>query len=248
MKTKLALLLFATMAFAIQCKKNEYTPTDTTTIKGYLVDVSNREPLANGKVVLIKSYIPSPGSMICCYQTRNVLHTDDNGWFDYSFKHNPDSLYDIACVVDGYTTNYLVGPSNSFYPLCISGMEGIKKGFTNIYSDQKRCSGTDTKDQDVGILRYPEIRLAPFGEVRVRVVNVPPANNSDQLFLRLEDTPISARTVHNGAVVDDYVTGNVRGNRYSKITWSKTINGIFSYHEDSVYVKKGETADYLLEY
>ena len=91
------------------------------------------------------------------------------------------------------------------------------------------------------------VGLAPYGTLRVHVKNVPQANGSDVLKLQLEQTGTTAKH-YNGANIDEYALTKTFANRYSIIKWWTIIDGQQTYHEDSVYVGKGETADYLLEY
>jgi hypothetical protein len=108
------------------CKKDkEYVPGDTTYLKGYVIDVSTQEPIANAEVQLIKSIIRNAGNGICCYSIRNTLYTDQNGWFEYAFKHDPDSINHIATTAPGYNYNYASGGNNQLYPPCITGMASL---------------------------------------------------------------------------------------------------------------------------
>jgi hypothetical protein len=91
------------------------------------------------------------------------------------------------------------------------------------------------------------VGLAPYGTLRVHVKNVSPANGSDLLRLRIENTGTNIKE-YQGANIDEYAWTNTFANRYSIIKWWTIIDGQQTYHEDSVFVPKGETANYLLEY
>ena len=229
------------------CKKEqEYQPGDTTFLSGYVVDVSNLEPIANAEVQLIKSVIRSPASGICCYAIRNKIFTDENGYFEYAFKHHPDSIYDIATTAPGYSYNYASGPGGN-YPLCITGMASVNKGFINEYNDEKACSFNNfDRAKEEGIVKRSVVRLAPFGTLRVHVKNVPPSNSSDQLRINYENGPFSTLS---GAFVNEILENpRVRANRYARIRWTTVIQGQLTSYEDSIYVPKGEVVTYLLEY
>jgi hypothetical protein len=248
MKTNLFFISFIILLGLSTCKKDkEYIPGDTTYLNGYVIDVSTQEPIANAEVQLIKSIIRNAGNGICCYSIRNKIYTDQNGWFEYEFKHHPDSLYDIATTAAGYNYNYASGSNSVLYPRCISGMTPLNKGFTNVFLDEKGCSGLNTELKDEGIMTYSMVGLAPYGSLRVHVKNVPPANGSDVLKLQLENTGTTAKH-YNGAYIDEYALTTMFANRYSIIKWWTIIDGQQTYHEDSVFVPKGETANYLLEY
>ena len=229
------------------CKKDkEYEPGDTTFLKGYVIDVSTQEPIANAEVQLIKSIIRNAGNGICCYAIRNTIYTNQEGWFEYAFKHHPDSLYDIATTAPGYNYNYASGPGGP-YSLCITGMTPLNKGFTNVFFDDKSCTGLDVSNKNEGIMTHVMVRLAPYGTLRVHVKNVPPANGSDLLRLRIENTGTNIKE-YQGANIDEYAWTETFANRYSIIKWWTIIDGQQTYHEDSVFIPKGETVNYLLEY
>ena len=95
-------------------------------------------------------------------------------------------------------------------------------------------------------MNHTNVRLAPYGTLRVHVKNVPPANGSDEIRINYEKGPFV--TFRGESVNEILLNSNTRANRYAKISWVTIIDGILSSYEDSVYVPKGETADYLLEY
>jgi hypothetical protein len=247
MKTNLFFISFIILLGLSTCKKDkEYIPGDTTYLNGYVIDVSTQEPIANAEVQLIKSIIRNAGNGICCYSIRNKIYTDQNGWFEYEFKHHSDSIYHIATTAPGYNYNYASGGNGILYPRCITGMASLNEGFTNVFIDERLCGRLDISRKNEGIMTRSIVGLAPYGSLRVHVKNVPPANGSDEIRINYENGPF---VTFGGASVNELLLNtNVRANRYAKISWVTVINGILTSYEDSVFVPKGETANYLLEY
>jgi hypothetical protein len=125
-------------------------------------------------------------------------------------------------------------------------MASLNKGFTNVFFEERLCGRLDISRENEGIMTRSMVGLAPYGTLRVHVKNVPPANGSDEIRINYENGPF---VTFGGATVNEILlNSSALANRYVKVSWVTVISGVLTSFEDSVFVPKGETANYLLEY
>ena len=241
-------LLISIVLIALSCSKEEqYITHENTTVEGVLLSAADRSPIANGKVLLLSSYNDGSGSAIWHgrgYSTRNVLVTDKDGHFSYSFKHADDTVYAIAAEAEGFFTNFNSG-GYPYPKLRATGRASVEKGYFNYYN-----RASDEKDFRVekGIVYLPEIRLAPEGWIKFKIINESPAYPDDVMKLGGEGAGGQLTNFTGASVNTQYYRGPLRAGRFSYIGYNVTSQGNFQYYEDSVFLEPHDTAIYELRY
>lgn len=220
-------------------KKDQFVTHDNTTVEGVLLSAAGRSPIDSGKVLLLSSYDDGTGRAIWHgrgYSTRNVLTTDENGRFYYSFKHADDTVYAIAAEAEGYFSNYNSGG----YPYPewrATGRASVEKGYFNFYSRASDDKEYRVKD---GIAYLPEIRLAPEGWIKYRIIN----QNNKQNYINIKAFaggglgPFSGYNIN--LTVYDTKPGGLRSEIYIYYRDSTVV--------DSIFVEPHDTVTYELTY
>ena len=241
-------LLLTTMLVGISCNKEpQFVTHENTTVEGVLLSAADRSPIANGKVLLLSSYHDGSLNAIWygrSYGTRNVLNTDPQGRFSYSFKHADDTVYAMAAEADGFFANRNSGGFD--YPLWrTTGLEGLKRGYKNYYN---RFDDSREFVNNKGTAHYPEIRLAPEGWIRFNIKNEAPAYSNDLMTLAPENSGGQSIRFNGANIPTPYFAGPLRAGRFSRILYNVTSQGDFQFFEDSIFVEPHDTVTYELTY
>ena len=246
-KTAFALSLTMLLGISACEKETQFKRHEKTTVEGRLLSAADRSPIANGKVLLLSSYHDGTLNAIFygrSFRIRNVLTSNAQGRFSHSFTHSDDTVYAIAAEADGYFPNRNSG--GYAYPNWrATGLQRIKDGYINYFTQSR-----DEKDfqHEKGKVYYPEIRLAPEGWIRFRIVNATPSYSNDIMKLLPENSNLQTINFSGASVKTFYMAGPVRSGRFSIIRYNVTSQGEFQYYTDSIFVEPHDTVIYELEY
>jgi len=241
-------LLLTTMLVGISCNKEpQFVTHENTTVEGVLLSAADRSPIANGKVLLLSSYHDGSLNAIWygrSYGTRNVLNTDAQGRFSYSFKHADDTVYAMAAEADGFFANRNSGGFD--YPHWrTTGLEGLKRGYKNYYN---RFDDSREFVNNKGTAHYPEIRLAPEGWIKFNIRNEEPTFSNDIMKLGGEGSSGQLINFSGSNVNTQYFRGPVMAGRYVYVGYNVTSQGNFQFYEDSIFAEPHDTVTYELTY
>ena len=115
------------------CSKAKEQPENTlnhTEVKGQLLDASTLEPIANGTIYLTKregGNLWNPGHDI----PFKEITTDQNGYYEYSFVHNWDSIYSVFATAENYFTNHNSGAGVTYPTGRTTGQIALSSGKIN---------------------------------------------------------------------------------------------------------------------
>lgn len=240
MKSIVANIVIGCSLLLFSCsKEGQYVTHENTTVEGVLLSAADRSPIANGKVLVLSSHNDGSGNAIWHgrgYSTRNVLVTDKDGHFSYSFKHADDTVYAIAAEAEGFFPN--INSGGYPYPEWrATGRAKVEKGYFNYYN-----RASDEKDFRVkeGIVYLPEIRLAPEGWIKYRIINK--SNTHKYVNIKaFAGGGLGPFTGHNvNKTVYDINRGGLRNIVYIYYSDSTVV--------DSIFVEPQDTVTYELTY
>ncbi len=250
MKSNLSthLLFFFVVVGITSCTKTTADGrTDMTTIEGTLLDASTRQPIPNGKILLMSSFFDEPQLFYTRgYGLRNALITDENGRFYYSFKHSEDTMYAMAAEADMYFGNINSGDGAEYPRGRATGRGQVNTGYQNKYN--KITSGLDVSLKGKGVMIHPEMRLAPMGWITFKVENISPTHYNDVMKLGGEGSNGQPKIFSGADVNTIYLRGPISAGRFAYIGYNVTSNSQFTYYEDSIFLKAHDTTLYEIKY
>ena len=233
--------VFIIAILAVSCEKDpQFVEHEETTVEGRLLSAADRSPIAHGKVLLLVDDLGTLTSAIWygrSFGVRNVITTDAQGRFSYRFKHSEDSVYAVAAEAEGYFPNRNSGG----YPYPnwrATGRGGVKRGYINYYT--RADDGPREFINEKGIVYNAEIRLAPEGWIKYRIINQD--NKYDYINIK----------AFTGGGLGPFAGHNVNQTVYD-INRGGLTNKIYIYYRyntvvDSIYVEPHDTVLYELEY
>lgn len=246
MKKSDLLIGVALIAFSCSKEENQFVTHENTTIEGVLLSAADRSPIANGKVLLLSDEKGDLTSSIWhgrTFSARNVLTTDAQGRFSYSFKHSEDTVYAIAAEADGFFPN--INSGGYAYPEWqATGLERITKGYKN-YLTQSR----DDRDfqNEKGIAYLPEIRLAPEGWIKLRVRNESKKYQTIHINGVGEDGN-TGQTFNGKDVDEELITIKRGGLNWSFPIFYYTDGQPYKLRNDTVYSQPHDTVYHEIKY
>lgn len=245
---KNSIISFTLLMIIFSCSKDHRNMShENTLVKGVLLNAADRSPINNGTIIILKSFDDGSGSAIWNgrnYKTRNTLLTNQNGEFTYSFRHSSDTIYALSAEADSYFAN---GNSGGFpYPnWYATGRTGIIKGFHNYFN---QVNDEIIFENNKGVVKNPEIRLAPIGWINFQIENIPPVYTDDVMRFLPENQGGQSNSFNGPIGLTQFISNPIRAGRYSKILYNLTSQGNFKSFQDSIFVIPNDTVTYILKY